>query len=245
MPACDECPSTRLVYQDRLWSVYLCEAHYDAIKRDDGTIPMARAKKAETTTALASPVVTLDMTAAQAAAAAVLAEAESILAYVKSVPITTAELEQWAADTDGTIAAKAKAADADKKAKLGPIRDLLDLVTAWWTKPAKIYTEARAILKAGIATSVETRRALAAAAYVEAASVPEMQAAIAATAAVPDGMHERKTYRAVVVDPALVPAMFWRIDQAALDALAAEQKEAFAVPGCQLACDTSLSRNAR
>lgn len=204
---------------------------------------MARKKApAETPPALQEPTVTLDLRAAIAAADQWRVDAEHLLAYVRSIPITTPELEQWAADTDGAIAAQDKAADADKTAKLGPIRQLLNLATSWWTGPAKLRAEARAVLKNGIAASRAAREAHAAAlALRDATSVAEVQAAVAAVVPVPEGMHERITYTARVVDTSKVPIEFWRIDQAALDEFAARTQTA--PPGCELVATRNMYRN--
>lgn len=50
----------------------------------------------------------------------------------------------------------------------------------------------------------------------------------------PEGTYTRKQYSMRVVDPSKVPAQYWKIDEAALNELASDQKDAFDVPGCEI-----------
>ncbi len=77
-------------------------------------------------------------------------------------------------------------------------------------------------------------------------STAEVQAAMAISVQAPPGMRLVPVWSAQVIDPRLVPAEFWVIDQAKLDKLASETKgQAVAPPGVQWVCVERMDRTGR
>lgn len=146
------------------------------------------------------------------------------MAYASALVCRTAEDAQRALEQGRTAKAMGDALDVEAKR--------LEREKKRWTVPrAAAYRIAELFRDAALAWQrADQERAIAA---LPAATTPaERTEAVAALTT--KTVKTFKHYSARVVDESRVPRPFWRIDQAALDALARSQKDAFAVDGCEL-----------
>lgn len=101
-----------------------------------------------------------------------------------------------------------------------------------WTTARGLWTQAADLAKQAAFAWQRADQERALAALPAATTVEERTEAVAALTT--KTITTFRVYSARIVDESQVPRPFWRIDAEALNALARSQKDAFAVPGCEL-----------
>jgi hypothetical protein len=158
------------------------------------------------------------------------------LAVLTTVPIDSPERAEWAVAEARKLKAQLAGMVEDKEAITKPLHASWKNALGYFGPPIKAVENVIDALKRNAAafhrTQVEAQhKALAEAAA--SSSPTQIAAAVAITTAKPAGLHEMTVWELEVVNPAEIPAEFWIVDVARLQARVKAEKEAFNVPGCR------------
>jgi hypothetical protein len=158
------------------------------------------------------------------------------LAVLTTVPIDSPERATWAVEEARKLRAKLREMVADKESMTKPLHEAWKAALGFFGPPIKAVENVIDALKRNAAAfhraQIETQQKALAAAAVS-SSPTEIAAAVAITTTKPAGLHEMTVWEVEIVNPAEIPAEFWIVDVARLQARAKSEKEAFNVPGCR------------
>jgi hypothetical protein len=158
----------------------------------------------------------------------------STLATYRAVPITTAGMARWAADTAKQLADVLKAVQAEEQSAIGPLNAVIKVIKGWFSFKAEIEATRVHLRDAAFAfdraAEEASRKALTHAAETGAGTA-EIAAAVAIMTPATTG--QRANWKWRVVDRAKVPADYWVVDSVRLDALAKAHKADAVVPGIE------------
>lgn len=158
------------------------------------------------------------------------------LAVLTTVPIDSPERAEWAIIEARKLKTQLAGMIEDKEAITKPLHTSWKAALGFFGPPIKAVEGVIDALKRNAAAFHRTQVAAQHKALTEAAassSPTQIAAAVAITTSKPAGLHEMTIWELEILDAGAVPAEFWIIDTARLQARARAEKESFAVPGCR------------
>lgn len=158
--------------------------------------------------------------------------AQRAVEWAGSIVITSAAEAAQVVDKGREFLRNRQLCEAERDAVCKPLRKQAADHSARWKPAIDLWDQAASLFKQTALAWQRADQERAIAALPAATTVAERTEAVAALTT--KTVTTFKHYSARVVDEALVPRPFWRIDIDALNALARSQKEAFSVPGCVL-----------